>query len=184
MNTPKVDHNTDNYLGYARFVGLMKRAMPIARPLAYTSEVGEAFRPLAHPYAIRAAYGLSIGYVIVDTCIHIASVHKQTENQSNQMELTIINGTDKAIWHTFASMIFPAITVHTIVKYSALIINKTLHQTPQIMKASSLLSVAIGLCSIPLIIHPLDHLTDYLMDNTIRRFYNDKLVNVNDTENH
>lgn len=32
----------------------------------------------------------------------------------------------------------------------------------------------IGLCSIPFIIHPIDHFVDYFMDNTYRKLFNQK----------
>ena len=34
--------------------------------MAYTSDIGESFRPIAHPIAIRAAYGVSWAYLIGD----------------------------------------------------------------------------------------------------------------------
>ena len=34
--------------------------------MAYTSDIGESFRPIAHPYLIRSAYGISWAYLIGD----------------------------------------------------------------------------------------------------------------------
>lgn len=36
------------------------------RYVAYTSEIGESFRPVAHPYIIRTAYGISWAYILGD----------------------------------------------------------------------------------------------------------------------
>lgn len=36
------------------------------RYVAYTSDVGESFRPIAHPYLIKGAYGISWAYLIGD----------------------------------------------------------------------------------------------------------------------
>lgn len=36
------------------------------RYLAYSSDVGEAFRPIVHPIIVRAAYGVSWAYVGLD----------------------------------------------------------------------------------------------------------------------
>jgi fission process protein 1 len=37
-----------------------------SRYLAYSSDVGEAFRPIVHPLLVRAAYGVSWAYVGLD----------------------------------------------------------------------------------------------------------------------
>lgn len=36
------------------------------RYVAYTSEVGESFRPVAHPWLVRSAYGISWAYIFGD----------------------------------------------------------------------------------------------------------------------
>lgn len=36
------------------------------RYVAYTSDIGESFRPIAHPYIIRGAYGISWAYILGD----------------------------------------------------------------------------------------------------------------------
>ena len=36
------------------------------RYVAYTSDIGESFRPIAHPYMIKTAYGISWAYLIGD----------------------------------------------------------------------------------------------------------------------
>ena len=34
--------------------------------MAYTSDIGESFRPVAHPWLIRSAYGISWAYLVGD----------------------------------------------------------------------------------------------------------------------
>jgi mitochondrial fission process protein 1 len=36
------------------------------RYVAYTSDIGESFRPVAHPYLVRSAYGISWAYIAGD----------------------------------------------------------------------------------------------------------------------
>ena len=36
------------------------------RYVAYTSDIGESFRPVAHPWLIRGAYGISWAYLVGD----------------------------------------------------------------------------------------------------------------------
>lgn len=40
--------------------------MSAQRYVAYTSDIGESFRPVAHPNWVRAAYGVSWAYLIGD----------------------------------------------------------------------------------------------------------------------
>lgn len=78
---------------------------------------------------------------------------------------------DLAIWHTVASMALPAFTIHTIVHQS----QKFIQKTRAMDKLKRFGPVGLGLACIPFIIHPIDHLTDWAMDNTLRKLYSDKI---------
>lgn len=74
------------YLGYA---GRLRTALAATtRYLAYTSDVGEAFRPIVHPAIVTAAYGISWAYLGLDVgyegykAYHAGQVKKK-ENDSN-----------------------------------------------------------------------------------------------------
>jgi len=163
------NENNGQYLAYFRNIGSVLRNLFVtsARPLAYTSEVGESFRPLIPNWSVRTLYGISIGYVLVDTGIKTYDVKHLGQKQM------IIKGGDTLLWHTFASMILPAVTIHTIVKSSSTVLTRfnTLNRFPKVGK---FLPTIIGLGSIPFIIHPLDHITDFVMDKTIRPLYKNK----------
>ena len=53
-----------------RYAAYASRARTILRSahryVAYTSDIGESFRPVAHPYLIRGAYAVSWGYLLGD----------------------------------------------------------------------------------------------------------------------
>jgi hypothetical protein len=147
------------------------RVMAVARPLAYASELGESTRAVIPKSAVRGLYGLSFAYCFAD--IGVRAHDFKNEGHTNQQ--VVYSTFDRTLWHGSASMFMPAFTIHTLVKYSRMVINKTaiVQSTP---KVGIWGPVIIGLSSIPFIIHPLDHLTDYIMDNTIRKLYKDKLV--------
>jgi len=150
--------------------------LKIARPMAYASEVGESFRPIVSRNVVRFLYGISWAYVIVDTGV---STYEVKRFGQEAMQYTCL---DKAIWHTFASMLLPAFTIHTIVHQSGNLFKKIFGKTS---KLGVWLPVALGLCSIPFIIHPLDHLTDYVMDNTLREYvYKGKIPSVASENQH
>ncbi|KAI9044256.1 mitochondrial fission process 1 family protein [Aspergillus affinis] len=52
------------YAGYAN--RLRTVLLSAHRYVAYTSDIGESFRPVAHPYLVRSAYGISWTYLIGD----------------------------------------------------------------------------------------------------------------------
>ena len=78
---------------------------------------------------------------------------------------------DTCIFHTLASMALPAFTIHSIVKYSGKFLKKSWGET----KLSNGIPVILGLGSIPFIIHPLDHFTEFVMNKTIRKIYGHKI---------
>jgi fission process protein 1 len=186
------------------------------RFLAYVSEVGESFRPIIPRWLVNSAYGVSIGYVGIDTIIHTWNVNKllkdklnrDYENKTfidkayldnlNQIKFqTFVNFMDKSIWHTFASMVLPMYAVHGVVDTAdwylkSLLQHKNIKKiiimakgnVNSIPKYASYSSVLFGLLCIPWIIHPLDHATDFVMDNSIRKLYGHMLVNIDSFEMH
>ncbi|QSZ34284.1 hypothetical protein DSL72_005874 [Monilinia vaccinii-corymbosi] len=58
---------TDSNIRYAAYTTRVRTALLSAqRYVAYTSDIGESFRPVAHPNWVRAAYGVSWAYLIGD----------------------------------------------------------------------------------------------------------------------
>jgi fission process protein 1 len=181
--------DNDKLLVWSRYLTPILKS---TRIMAYFSEGGEALRPLIHKYLLRLLYGLSIGYVMLDTSVHTLNVYQQTKDRN----MTIINTIDKALWHTSASIILPALTIHSIVKYSGRLINHQeffrgttgsrkkdyIHFTNRFSKYgywTRCLKYAppvLGLVMIPVVIHPLDEITDYVMNYSIRRMYHNKLI--------
>ncbi|EPQ27168.1 uncharacterized protein PFL1_05449 [Pseudozyma flocculosa PF-1] len=77
LPTPTVDSNepllkptSEQDVGLLRYSAYLARIKTLTlrstRYLAYTSEVGEAFRPLTRPEVVRAAYAISWLYIIYD----------------------------------------------------------------------------------------------------------------------
>lgn len=147
-------------------VRALPRILASQRYLAYTSEVGESFRPLVPFKLVQASYVASLAYVGADI------VHNYHEDKANGLSGRALNVkiADRFVWHSFASMILPALSIHTIVDYSSRGIKK-FDLFRELPKCRQWGPTALALFSIPLIIHPLDHFTDFAMDNTLRKFY-------------
>ncbi|KAH3956010.1 hypothetical protein HBI56_163880 [Parastagonospora nodorum] len=63
----KADDTTDTNIRYAAYASRLRTIMLSAhRYVAYTSDIGESFRPVAHPYWVRGAYGVSWTYLLGD----------------------------------------------------------------------------------------------------------------------
>ncbi|KAH6857362.1 hypothetical protein J4E91_006207 [Alternaria rosae] len=61
------EDTTDTSLRYAAYASRIRTIMLSAhRYVAYTSDIGESFRPIAHPYLVKSAYGISWLYLAGD----------------------------------------------------------------------------------------------------------------------
>lgn len=61
------EDSTDTPVRYAAYASRIRTIMMSAhRYVAYTSDIGESFRPVAHPYIVRSAYGVSWLYLTGD----------------------------------------------------------------------------------------------------------------------
>jgi fission process protein 1 len=59
--------STESNVRYAAYATRIRTALLSAqRYVAYTSDIGESFRPVAHPRLVTAAYGISWAYLIGD----------------------------------------------------------------------------------------------------------------------
>lgn len=59
--------STDGNIRYAAYASRARTILLSAhRYVAYTSDIGESFRPIAHPYLVKGAYGISWAYLIGD----------------------------------------------------------------------------------------------------------------------
>jgi fission process protein 1 len=67
ISSGSAPESTESNVRYAAYASRFRTILLSAhRYVAYTSDIGESFRPIAHPIAIRAAYGVSWAYLIGD----------------------------------------------------------------------------------------------------------------------
>ncbi|KAF6198407.1 hypothetical protein GE061_008155 [Apolygus lucorum] len=132
------------------------------RYLGYANEVGEAFRSVIDKKLVWASYGVASLYVLADTVSKAASVWKsEDENTRNKAAIKI--GADVLLWQSFASVIIPGFTINRICAGTKYLLKRS-----PLSKLTSPITVAVGLASIPLIIHPIDRSVDHAMDLAIR----------------
>ncbi|KAK2605806.1 hypothetical protein QQS21_003760 [Conoideocrella luteorostrata] len=139
---------TDTKLRYAAYATRFRTILLSAhRYVAYTSDIGESFRPVAHPKVVRAAYGISWLYILGDVSHegYRAYWHNQrvlnprlrlTPHQekftglpaesSSNLEPGVVSPLEdwrtvmvqRGIFQSLASMGLPAFTIHSVVRYS------------------------------------------------------------------
>jgi len=75
---------------------------------AYTSDMGEAFRPVVPSWVVRSAYGISWAYVLGDVCWEGKKDYDRGSD-TTQLTRTVVKRT---IFQSLASMALPAVTIH------------------------------------------------------------------------
>ncbi|KAF9204170.1 hypothetical protein BGZ49_005616 [Haplosporangium sp. Z 27] len=141
------------YLAYlARYKSLFVAS---SRYLAYSSDVGEAFRPVTAPLFVNAMYGVSFAYVAFDVAYEGYKA-KLTGSSNEVIGMTVLK---RGIFQTLASLALPAITIHTVV-----------HQSGRLFKNSANITLkkwgptAIGLCVVPALPIMFDHPVETAVD--------------------
>ncbi|KAF8631183.1 hypothetical protein AX15_002518 [Amanita polypyramis BW_CC] len=117
------DHvdTTDSTVRYLAYGARLRTALRAGhRYIAYTSDVGEAFRPVVPPILVTAAYGISWLYLAGDVAYETYKAHRlgpsaiEANNFSEPTRLGIV-AIQRATFQSIASMAFPAFTIHTAV---------------------------------------------------------------------
>lgn len=172
------------------------------RYVAYTSDIGESFRPVAHPWLVKAGYGVSWLYILGDVGYASWIVKLKLEgrytpglrpwnyplpeaNPAAAVAFKQANGnklvdTDwrlaalkRGIFQSIASMGLPAFTIHSAVRYSSL-----LFKNSSIAALKTYGPVAIGLGIVPLLPYvfdePVEHVVDWVFDKG-EEYYKKKL---------
>ena len=147
--------STETPYRYAAYANRARTILLSAqRYVAYTSDVGESFRPVAHPYIVRTAYGISWSYILGDVLhegykaytrnqhvldlLGAAGTNKSVDEKKKTPEVTDARASTipliedyrlvmakRATFQSIASMGLPAFTIHSVVKYSGRILKNS-----------------------------------------------------------
>ncbi|KAH0836972.1 hypothetical protein AYO21_01724 [Fonsecaea monophora] len=87
---------TDTSMRYAAYANRLRTIMLSAhRYVAYTSDIGESFRPVAHPILVRSAYAVSWAYVLGDVGHEGYKAYKRNQRLLNPQADEGSDGTPK-----------------------------------------------------------------------------------------
>lgn len=138
------------------------------RYLGYANEVGESFR-YQFPGFVLPSYVIAFGYCFADATSSGHRTYNEAllKNSPTAVLDSAVSTFDSLIWQSLASVMIPGATINAIVRASRYAVARS----PVILPAVAVTwaPTAVGLGSIPLIIHPIDHGVDLLMDSTFRK---------------
>ncbi|KAL3460507.1 mitochondrial 18 KDa protein-domain-containing protein [Aspergillus heterothallicus] len=215
--------STDTPYRYAGYATRLRTLLLSAhRYVAYTSDIGESFRPVAHPWLVRSAYGISWTYLLGDVAHEgykaylrnrrvlapPCEAYKDSSDLTHQqivlgMATGNVSGSltsstsssdgasetltpwpsthipliedyrlimaKRAVFQSVASMGLPALTIHTVVRYSgrALKGSKTTFMRTWV-------PIGLGLSVVPFLPyifdHPVDEAVDWIFRTGIRAY--------------
>ncbi|KAI0147614.1 mitochondrial 18 KDa protein-domain-containing protein [Xylariaceae sp. FL1272] len=166
--------STESNVRYAAYANRLRTIMLSAhRYVAYTSDIGESFRPIAHPWLVRGAYGISWSYILGDVSYEGYKAYWQNKRTQNpQLELSeraqkatglsdpapahVQAGAvppledyrtvmvQRAIFQSVASMGLPAFTIHSVVRYSGRALKDAKNKTVRVWGP-----IGLGLAVVP-----------------------------------
>jgi fission process protein 1 len=138
------------------------------RYLGYANEVGESFR-YQFPKLITPSYIVSFGYCFADAATSGHTTYEKASSVGSPTAVrdSVVSTMDTLIWQSLASVAIPGATINAIVKASRFAVSKSPMVLPTLVL--TWLPTAVGLGSIPVIIHPIDGAVDLFMDSTYRK---------------
>ncbi|SCU82731.1 LADA_0C07580g1_1 [Lachancea dasiensis] len=187
MHTPD---STDSSVRYAAYASRLRTiALASHRYVAYTSDIGESFRPVFSPLLVRFGYGISWAYILGDVSYTAWVAKLQQEGRYRpglrpwdslppvdptevaqakavQMPDWKMVSLERMIFQSVASMGLPAFTIHSAVKYSGNWFNK---QFPKNAVLRTWGPIGLGLSVVPALPYlfdkPIEHLLDQVFQN-------------------
>ena len=140
----------------------------LLRYLGYANEVGESFR-YQFPRLVVPSYAVAFGYCLADAVTAGHKTYKSAEQAKKSTAAfdSLVSSTDTLLWQSLASVCIPGFAINQIVKASRFVVTRSPAGIP--VMVITWFPTAMGLGSIPLVIHPIDHFVDVLMDNSFRK---------------
>eukprot|EP00301_Raphidiophrys_heterophryoidea_P017395 c2733_g1_i1.p1 GENE.c2733_g1_i1~~c2733_g1_i1.p1 ORF type:complete len:201 (+),score=34.57 c2733_g1_i1:84-686(+) len=149
--------------GPLRYAAYFARAKMLAarnvRYLAYTSDLGESFRPVLASRIVTGSYVVAAAYVVGDVGYNTYEEHKR--GRPNWVVARTFGQT--LAFQTLASLLLPAVVIHSVVKHSQQLFVKVGRFTKW---GPSVLGLAV-IPFLPLADHPIEHAVETVMDYAV-----------------
>lgn len=158
----------ERYVSYSMVASKLRYVMQNVndqvRYMAYSSDIGESFRLVLQPGAVRASYGVAFAYVIGDTAYEL----KRKDTLGVDREALTGTLLHRAVFHGLVSLYLPALIIHTAVHQARhFFAAEVFRAWPLAMKWGP---SAAGLCIVPFL--PLcDPPAEFFLDHLFDRWW-------------
>ena len=134
------------------------------RYMGYANECGEAFRPIVPVIFVILSYVAAISYVLADT---VDKGKKGADAPgANSIARAVLGSVDTFVWQMLASVVFPSFIINRLV--TLIVTLQATVDLPEALQADWIATV-LGLVAIPLLITPLDTLTHWILNGSLRK---------------
>lgn len=133
------------------------------RLTGYTNEVGEAFRGIVSTRLVVASYVAAGAYAVADA-VDKGRRAARAEDDLNAAPPAFV---DALVWQGLASVAIPAVCINGVVRASRFGLSRIAPAMATTRRQFA--GTLVGLAAIPVIVAPIDHAVDNLMDATLRR---------------
>lgn len=153
----------DTNARYAVYTRQIPRMMRIySRYVAYSSDVGEALRPVKSSFFVNSCYGIAISYVLADISY---STYKEYERNPENWEKIGRVALHATLFQGVASLLLPSLIIHTAV-----------HQSHKHFKKIGRVPgkwgpVVLGLGLIPFLPAVCDHPVEWALDEAFKEYW-------------
>ena len=127
-----------------RYVGYSAAFARAFRYLAFTSDVGEALRPVVRKSIVNASYGVAASYCVADVAWETYKVNKTGKNSLGHPMTVTQMVVERSTFQLVASLALPAIIIHSAVDIAK-------HVTKRIGRFQKWGPSVFGLAVIPLL---------------------------------
>ncbi|KAI5962483.1 uncharacterized protein KGF55_003559 [Candida pseudojiufengensis] len=196
----KQPEDQESNLRYAAYANRIRTILLAShRYVAYTSDIGESFRPVAHPWIVKTGYAISWLYLIGDVSyaawmtnlksqgryvpglkpwdpapapnLIAAETFKETHSPiDSDWKIVAVK---RGVFQSIASMGLPAFTIHSAVRYSSILFKNAAKP----LKTYG--PVGVGLAIVPALPYifdePTEHVVDYIFDKGYEYYKKEKL---------
>lgn len=156
-------HDVDAVEKQYRYAGYSAAFARAFRYLAFTSDVGEALRPVVRTTIVNASYGVAIGYCVADVAWETYKVNKTGKNEHGHPMTTLQMFVERSSFQLVASLVVPAVIIHSSVDF-------TKHVTKRIGRFQKWGPSIAGLAIIPLLPMYLDEPAEKAIDWVFARY--------------
>jgi fission process protein 1 len=149
-----------------RYVGYSRSLSKLFRYLAFTSDLGEAFRPVVNARIVNLAYAVSFGYCFVDVGYEAYKLRERgyVAEHDHTKTVTLTQCiVERATFQAVASIAVPTLVIHSAVD----ITRKVLAKVGRFQKWGPTIA---GLAAVPLLPMFLDHPIEHAMEAGFRKY--------------